>query len=426
LRAGAGGWRRTGQGHHPAQPSRPPHNHAGHRDLRDPGRCRSQGDHYVDPADVRPSAGPCPWVGTAGLPAVRPPPRRRVAGSGDGAAGGGRQRRLPPSVGREPRHHDRRSRPGRGAAGCWAAGGFPVTGPPRVRPPTCGLPIRHCVTAATRCSTSALRGLVREVVHALDATGVQVVEVSHGDGLGGSSLTYGISRVDEIRLVAAAVDEATGLGSRSSYYRASARPRTCGRRTTPARPSRGSPPTARRRTCPCCTVAAARNVGYETAGFLMFSHRLAPQAQAQQARVMVDAGANCAYVVDSAGALVMGEAQQRVAALGGEIGGYAQVGFHGHQKLWLGVANSVPAHQGGAAQVDSAPRARRGRGQHPDRGARRDLRAPNRHPPGRDLRSRRGGRPADDHTTAVDGPFGDRAGCRGRLLEHLLHAEHAS
>ena len=50
---------------------------------------------------------------------------------------------------------------------------------------------------------------VRGVVHALDRAGVQVIEVSHGDGLGGSSFNYGFSKVDEMELIAAAVDEAT-------------------------------------------------------------------------------------------------------------------------------------------------------------------------------------------------------------------------
>ena len=75
---------------------------------------------------------------------------------------------------------------------------------------------------------------------------------------------------------------------------------------------------------------------------------------AEQARIMVDAGAECVYVVDSAGALVLGDAQVRVQAVIDEIGHQAQVGFHGHQNLSMGVANSVLAYQAGARQVDGA------------------------------------------------------------------------
>jgi 4-hydroxy 2-oxovalerate aldolase len=92
----------------------------------------------------------------------------------------------------------------------------------------------------------------------------------------------------------------------------------------------------------------------ETVGFLMLAHRLDPAGLARQARIMVDAGAECVYVVDSAGALVLSDAQARVQALVAEIGREAQVGFHGHQNLSLGVANSVLAYQAGATQVDGA------------------------------------------------------------------------
>ena len=51
---------------------------------------------------------------------------------------------------------------------------------------------------------------------------------------------------------------------------------------------------------------------------------------------------------------VLSDAQARVQALLDAIGPHAQVGFHGHQNLSLGVANSVLAVQGGARQIDGA------------------------------------------------------------------------
>jgi 4-hydroxy 2-oxovalerate aldolase len=197
-------------------------------------------------------------------------------------------------------------------------------------------------------------GQVRSVVSALDGAGVEVIEVSHGDGLGGSSFNYGFSGTDEIELIRAAVDEATaariavlllpGVGTVEDLKNAHAAGASVARIATH------------------CTEAdvsgqhfgAARELGMETVGFLMLAHRLEPDALARQARIMVDAGAECVYVVDSAGAMVLADAQARVQALLTEVGDQAQVGFHGHQNLSLGVANSVLAVQAGARQIDGA------------------------------------------------------------------------
>jgi isopropylmalate/homocitrate/citramalate synthase len=71
---------------------------------------------------------------------------------------------------------------------------------------------------------------------------------------------------------------------------------------------------------------------------------------------MVDAGCECVYVVDSAGALVPDGVTDRVAALVQELGDEAQVGFHAHDNLGLAVANSVLAHRAGARQLDGSLR----------------------------------------------------------------------
>jgi 4-hydroxy 2-oxovalerate aldolase len=195
---------------------------------------------------------------------------------------------------------------------------------------------------------------VRAVVSALDGAGVQVIEVSHGDGLGGSSFNYGFSLVDEISLIRAAVDEARaariavlllpGVGTVEDLREAREAGASVARIATHCTEADVS----------VQHFAAARDLGMETVGFLMLAHRLDPAGLARQARIMADAGAECVYVVDSAGALVLSDAQARVQALVAEIGREAQVGFHGHQNLSLGVANSVLAYQAGATQVDGA------------------------------------------------------------------------
>jgi 4-hydroxy 2-oxovalerate aldolase len=104
--------------------------------------------------------------------------------------------------------------------------------------------------------------------------------------------------------------------------------------------------------------AVARELGMETAGFLMMSHRTTPEDLARQARIMVDAGCQCPYVTDSAGALLMHEARARFEALVAEVGSddtaEAWVGYHGHQNMSLGIANSVIAYESGVRCIDGS------------------------------------------------------------------------
>jgi len=116
--------------------------------------------------------------------------------------------------------------------------------------------------------------------------------------------------VDDIRLVRAAAEEAVaakiavlllpGLGTVADLKDA----REAGASVARSRP------TAPRPTCRSST-SPPRGAGMETVGFLMLAHRLDPAALAAQARIMADAGAECVYVVDSAGAMVLGDAQER-------------------------------------------------------------------------------------------------------------------
>jgi len=197
---------------------------------------------------------------------------------------------------------------------------------------------------------------VRAVVTALDAAGVPVVEVSHGDGLGGSSFTYGRSAIDERLLI----KEAVAAASRSKI--------AClllpGVGTTEDIKAAADLGATVIRVATHCTEAdiavehfsTCRELGLETVGFLMMAHSQPPEALAAQARVMADAGCQCVYVTDSAGALVLEQAGDRVAAVLAEVGGESTVGFHGHENLALGVANTIQAIRAGAAQVDGCTR----------------------------------------------------------------------
>lgn len=207
-------------------------------------------------------------------------------------------------------------------------------------------PKRHAFTTAE----------VASVVTALDAAGVPVIEVSHGDGLSGSSFAYGRSLVDEGELIATAVAHA-----RSARIAALMLPGVAVKDDISRAADLG---VSIIRIATHCTEAdvsvqhfgLARQLGLETVGFLMMAHSRKPEELAVQARIMADAGCQCVYVVDSAGAMILEDAGDRVSALVSELGADAQVGFHGHQNLSLAVANSLHAIRAGAVQVDGSTR----------------------------------------------------------------------
>jgi 4-hydroxy 2-oxovalerate aldolase len=197
---------------------------------------------------------------------------------------------------------------------------------------------------------------VEQIVAALDAAGMPVIEVTHGDGLGGSSFNYGFSLTDERQLIAAAVRTAKrakiaalmlpGVGTKDDIQAI----RDLGVSIV--------------RIATHCTEAdiaeqhfgMSRKLGLETVGFLMMSHTVTPAKLAEQARIMADSGCQCVYVVDSAGALILEQVTERVAALVDAIGDRAQVGFHGHENLSLSLANTLLAIRAGAVQVDGSTR----------------------------------------------------------------------
>ncbi len=195
---------------------------------------------------------------------------------------------------------------------------------------------------------------VRDTVRALDEAGVEVIEVTHGDGLGGSSFNYGFSHTDELTLIAAAREEARrakiavllvpGIGTADDLRRAHDAGAEVVRVATHCTEADVAPQ----------HFGVARGLGMETVGFLMMAHRISPEELAKQARIMVDAGCECPYVTDSAGALLMHEAKARFEALVAEVGDEAWVGYHGHQNLSLGVANSVLAQEAGVRQIDGS------------------------------------------------------------------------
>jgi 4-hydroxy 2-oxovalerate aldolase len=191
---------------------------------------------------------------------------------------------------------------------------------------------------------------VRRVVRSLDAAGVPVIEVSHGDGVGGSSFNYGFSHTDEMQLIRAAVEEAAhariavlmvpGIGTKDDLRKAAEAGATVARiavHCTEADISQQH-------------IALAHELGMESVGFLMMASMISPEGLAEQAQLLDSYGVGTVYVVDSAGAMTIDDARRRVSAVKESVS--CQVGIHAHNNLSLAVANSLADLEEGVDQID--------------------------------------------------------------------------
>ncbi len=188
----------------------------------------------------------------------------------------------------------------------------------------------------------------------LDAAGVPLIEVTHGDGLGGASVNYGFGAHSDEEYMTAVVKTVKqakisalllpGIGTVDHLRMAAG----CGVTTI--------------RVATHCTEAnvsrqhinLAQHMGLDTVGFLMMAHMVSPEELLEQGKLMESYGANCIYCTDSAGFLLPDDVTDRIGLLRSELQKDTHIGFHGHHNLAMGVANSLAAIEAGADRIDGS------------------------------------------------------------------------
>ncbi|PHV03871.1 4-hydroxy-2-oxovalerate aldolase [Janthinobacterium sp. BJB412] len=205
-------------------------------------------------------------------------------------------------------------------------------------------PKRHQITLAQMIA----------VAKGLDNAGMPLLEITHGDGLGGASVNYGFPLHTDLEYLNAVIPLlkrtkvsallVPGIGTVEDLRAAHG----CGLHTV--------------RVATHCTeadvseqhITVGRKLGLDTVGFLMMAHMTTPERLASEALKMESYGAQCVYVTDSAGYLLPDGVTERVAALRAVLMPETQIGFHGHHNMAMGVANSLAAIEAGAIRIDGS------------------------------------------------------------------------
>ncbi|NQX88623.1 MAG: 4-hydroxy-2-oxovalerate aldolase [Halioglobus sp.] len=194
-----------------------------------------------------------------------------------------------------------------------------------------------------------------KVARAMDDAGIPLIEVTHGDGLGGASVNYGFPAASDEEYLKAVCRELKntrvsalllpGIGTVDHLKMAV----DCGIGTI--------------RVATHCTEAdvseqhiqmATQYKELDTVGFLMMAHMIEPEELLLQLQLMESYGANCVYITDSAGYMLPDDVSARVALARAELNPETELGFHGHHNLAMGIANSLAAVEAGANRIDGS------------------------------------------------------------------------
>lgn len=196
---------------------------------------------------------------------------------------------------------------------------------------------------------------IKVYCRAVDAAGVPIVEVGHGNGIGASSLQVGEATLDDKTMLIVA--------------RENLKKSKLGIHVIPgfATIERDLKPAIEYgvdvfRIASHCTeaditerhIGFCRSEGKTVFGVLMMSHMADREILAEEARKMQAYGAEGVILMDSSGNYLPTDVTEKVSFLLDNLD--IPIGFHAHNNLGMGIANSLAAVQAGASIVDGCSR----------------------------------------------------------------------
>ena len=200
--------------------------------------------------------------------------------------------------------------------------------------------IRHQLSAAQ----------IKMYAAAAERAGIDVLEVGHGNGLGGSSSLLGHARETDLSMLETAraqcrgtkigIHFIPGLGKRTDLETAIDMGVDVFRIASHCTEAN----TTRR------YIEIIKTKGRAVYGVLMMSHMADVDLLCEQAMLMEHYGADGIVLMDSAGFSTPRLVREKVRRLNRELRG--KVGFHAHNNLGLAIANTLTAVESGATIVD--------------------------------------------------------------------------
>lgn len=194
--------------------------------------------------------------------------------------------------------------------------------------------------------------IVAATAAALDKAGVDIIEVGHGDGLGGSSLHVGrAAATDQVLLEAAcrsvrhakvAILLVPGFGLFRDLEMAAEAGVKVARIATHCTEADVTEQHLRR----------AKDLGMFTVGYLISAGMATPEQLAEQASKLESYGADYVNLAESQGHLVPSEVAARVRAVRQAV--KIPIGFHPHNNLGLAIGNILAAVEEGASFIDGS------------------------------------------------------------------------